>query len=532
MGAARLAGQLKDGPFLRFLPWVILVSGLAGRALLASRFPPDPSWRTPPFEGLWSRPPLFDSLRWLLGPALPWLSAAAWFVASATVLVGLAGRVPWRVRLLLAGLLAASPPLLTLGVRPGPQAILAVATVSCWLGLTRTLEGRGRALVLFLIAAASLWVDWFAFCPILAWFIGLSAFPPRWLEPERRTAALGALGAALVVAVPVYALLLGAGADPRVATGWSELPVGPRALLSIGTAVGSLITGRIAWGAPWSQLVPAVLLAWGAVVALRRGVEGDRATWVASVGCVGTWGVAVAMHQWFPAAVDKYLWFLCPLLYASLALGLRPGSGPITPILATLALCGCSPDEDADGHTVADGDCDDGQATTHPGAPDMWDGVDNDCDGEVDISPLYASWEESEPNDTELGGCFAPEGQVLGELPGAGLLATVRGSVDHVVDRSYDDSDRDCFLVRLPPAVDHPRLELHLSWPGQANDLDLAVWGLWEGEMAGFAQADTLGPSPEHVVTTSGFDAGAPLWIWIAPYAGSPVDWTLEMVLR
>lgn len=38
-------------------------------------------------------------------------------------------------------------------------------------------------------------------------------------------------------------------------------------------------------------------------------------------------------------------------------------------------------DEDADGYSPADGDCDDGRAETYPGADEICDGRDNDCDG-------------------------------------------------------------------------------------------------------------------------------------------------------
>jgi hypothetical protein len=41
-------------------------------------------------------------------------------------------------------------------------------------------------------------------------------------------------------------------------------------------------------------------------------------------------------------------------------------------------------DLDGDGWSEADGDCDDENASTYPGAPEGSDGVDNDCDGEVD----------------------------------------------------------------------------------------------------------------------------------------------------
>ncbi len=41
-------------------------------------------------------------------------------------------------------------------------------------------------------------------------------------------------------------------------------------------------------------------------------------------------------------------------------------------------------DTDGDGYTVAMGDCDDTNADVHPGAPELADGVDNDCNGQAD----------------------------------------------------------------------------------------------------------------------------------------------------
>jgi len=41
-------------------------------------------------------------------------------------------------------------------------------------------------------------------------------------------------------------------------------------------------------------------------------------------------------------------------------------------------------DHDGDGASVDDGDCDDGDATVGPDSIEVWDGIDNDCDGRAD----------------------------------------------------------------------------------------------------------------------------------------------------
>ena len=54
-----------------------------------------------------------------------------------------------------------------------------------------------------------------------------------------------------------------------------------------------------------------------------------------------------------------------------------------------------SSDADADGFTVAAGDCNDANAAVYPGAPEVADGLDNDCDGSIDEGvPLDTTCED------------------------------------------------------------------------------------------------------------------------------------------
>jgi hypothetical protein len=50
------------------------------------------------------------------------------------------------------------------------------------------------------------------------------------------------------------------------------------------------------------------------------------------------------------------------------------------------------PDDDQDAFTTCDGDCDDTDPTIYPGAPELCDGLDNNCDGVVDEGCEIESW--------------------------------------------------------------------------------------------------------------------------------------------
>lgn len=68
---------------------------------------------------------------------------------------------------------------------------------------------------------------------------------------------------------------------------------------------------------------------------------------------------------------------------------LRLGFGFLASAVVALALTGCAPDADGDGFTAAS-DCDDGDPTVHPGATELCDGVDRNCDGQGDLGAADA----------------------------------------------------------------------------------------------------------------------------------------------
>ena len=56
-------------------------------------------------------------------------------------------------------------------------------------------------------------------------------------------------------------------------------------------------------------------------------------------------------------------------------------------------------DDDGDGYAENEGDCDDADGSVHPGATDRCNGVDDDCDGDLDEDAV--SEDPYEPNDSE-----------------------------------------------------------------------------------------------------------------------------------
>ena len=96
---------------------------------------------------------------------------------------------------------------------------------------------------------------------------------------------------------------------------------------------------------------------------------------------------------------------------------------PMSVLLGLMALGGCSNDlegnegqpgdKDGDGFTTED-DCDDEDPNTYPGAPEICDGKDNDCDGEI------PEWEY----DLDGNGLRECE-EICSDAPGEGSISTI-----------------------------------------------------------------------------------------------------------
>ncbi len=536
--------------------WIgTLAVAAAVRLWRVGTLPPNAAEARPLLGRPLHHPPLLDLVTALLAPER---RAAIALVAGLAAVAGVGLFVRRGLgdgpALLAMGLATVTPPMVFLGSWWGHESLTAAFGIGTALLLVRVLDDgptRGRLAALAASGTALGLSAWSGPTSLLAWMSWLAVFAPWWLESDRAVAAAKALGVASLIVVLVYVGLLAAGADPRTALAASRAPTGLAALQLHLDAVAGALVGRVGRYPVPARLGLVVVTVGLALLGWRRTAPEPerRSAWgpVLLVGVGGGLGVALLFHPWLPLAAEKPLWATSPLLLCLVVAAVWPATAPVARALGAapttlraaplalalaFALPGCT-DEDGDGVSVQAGDCDDGSESVHPGAPEVWgDGVDNDCDDRIDDSDDYRFLTELEPNDTTLGGCFAPAGQALGDIAAFGLLNRLTGRISSVVDDSYDEGDRDCYQLRFPDEAGHPRLEVRLSWDDPDADLDFAVQGLWEGAQSGFALQDQPGPGPEFAVTSAGFDGGQSLWVWVIGYSGPPTDYTLDLVLR
>ncbi len=207
-------------------------------------------------------------------------------------------------------------------------------------------------------------------------------------------------------------------------------------------------------------------------------------------------------------------------------------------------------DEDQDGWSVSDGDCDDDDPTTFPGASEACDGTDNDCDGTIDdpcaALPLPATedrfqWQgrqtwfvdhDGEPcrgsvvaamGDRAL--CYVDTqrelrcaGAVGDQSWGAGFSGLDRWDVEQItISPTSGDADGDGMCVLSDGTV---------SCRGDANDhgqfgdgttLPASEWVTWGSSLDAVAFA--TGTWDQHCV----LDAHGEAWCAGADYGAEPV---------
>jgi len=139
---------------------------------------------------------------------------------------------------------------------------------------------------------------------------------------------------------------------------------------------------------------------------------------------------------------------------------------------------GPSTADDADGDGfVAPDDCDDHNSAVHPGAVELCDGLDNDCNGEVDpdtaedATPWYADADADgygDPTQTGLA-CTLPEGTVAN----ADDCDDGDEAVHPFATEVCDEEDNDCDGLVDADDDDLPLVELSLFYA----DLDGDGWG-------------------------------------------------------
>ena len=88
-----------------------------------------------------------------------------------------------------------------------------------------------------------------------------------------------------------------------------------------------------------------------------------------------------------------------------------------------------SVDHDGDGYSVDAGDCDDDDDAVGPDADEVWDGIDNDCDGSVDVVPVIdvaGGYLTGQDSDSWLGFHTALG---VGDITGDGVVDLATGAI-------------------------------------------------------------------------------------------------------
>lgn len=156
-----------------------------------------------------------------------------------------------------------------------------------------------------------------------------------------------------------------------------------------------------------------------------------------------------------------------------------------------------TPLEDADGDGYfSDEDCNDLSSNVHPGVPEICDGVDNNCDGEIDENVLSVFYLDEDgdgfgDSDQTIEACEAPDGYspISNDcddsndtvFPSAteecdGLDNDCDGSIDNANDGYwYPDEDGDGYGANQDPIIGCAPDNTYVSISGDCNDTNVDV---------------------------------------------------------
>jgi hypothetical protein len=147
-------------------------------------------------------------------------------------------------------------------------------------------------------------------------------------------------------------------------------------------------------------------------------------------------------------------------------------------------------DQDGDGFTEDDGDCDDQDASIAPGAEEICDEIDNDCDGEVDedvLGQFYADGDGDGYGDLSVSAeaCDVPSGYVEDATDCDDAAAEIHpdapercNGVDDDCDHSIDEDVQDLWYLdhdgdgHGDPVVSQESCDPGEGWVADADDCD------------------------------------------------------------